>query len=350
LVAALRYAASLPNGGDQTELDQLKRRSFITLLGAAATWPLATRAQQTEQMRRVGVLMITAQSSADQPPSVMRIEQRLKELGWIEGRNIITDVRWSEGNLEKAKAHAKSLAESSNVIVTQGAIATSIAREQTGAIPIVFWMVPDPVGLGLVPNLARPGANVTGFTNLEWSMAGKWLELLKDFRPSITQTSLLFNPDVAPYADHFMETLNAAGSRIGVVVTAMRARNAAQIETAMSAFAHGDSAGLLVLPDALTVNHLDQIVTLAMHLRLPAIYPYRMFVAAGGLLSYGVNYPEHAGQTATYIDRILKGEQPGALPVQAPTKFQLVVNLKTATALGLTVPQTLQVAADEVIE
>jgi putative ABC transport system substrate-binding protein len=328
----------------------LKRRDFITLVGGAATLPVAARAQQTEQMRRVGVLMITAQSNADQTPSVMRIEHRLRELGWMQGRNIRIDVRWSEGNLEKAKAHAKALTESSDVIVTQGAIATRIAQEQTGTIPIVFWLVPDPVGLGLVPNLARPGANVTGFTNLEWSMASKWLELLRDFKPSITRTSLLFNPDVAPYADHFMESLSAAGSRIGVVVTAMRARNVAQIETAMSALAGGEPAGLLVLPDALTVNHLEQIVTWAMHLRLPAIYPYRMFVAAGGLLSYGVNVPDHAGQSATYIDRILKGEQPGALPVQAPTKFELVVNIKTAKALGLTVPLIMQMTADEVIE
>jgi putative ABC transport system substrate-binding protein len=172
-------------------MPDVRRRQFFTLLGgAAAAWPLAARAQQTEQMRRVGVLMLSGQDGADKP-SVMRIEQRLRDLGWIEGRNIRIDVRWSEGNLEKARAHAKALAESSDVIVTQGAIGTRIAREQTGTIPIVFWLVPDPVGLGLIPNLARPGANVTGFTNLEWSMASKWLELLKDFKPSITRTSLI---------------------------------------------------------------------------------------------------------------------------------------------------------------
>src|SRR5262249_1700356 len=172
----------------------MRRREFITLVGAgaAATWPLAARAQQAAQTRRVGVLMMSSQDGPDQP-SVMRIEQLLTDLGWIEGRNIRIEVRWSEGNFEKARAYAKALAESSDVIVTQGAIATRIAQEQTGTVPIVFWLVPDPVGLGLVANLARPGANVTGFTNLEWSMASKWLELLKEFKPSITRTSLLFN-------------------------------------------------------------------------------------------------------------------------------------------------------------
>jgi putative tryptophan/tyrosine transport system substrate-binding protein len=329
----------------------MQRRKLITLLGGAvaAALPLAVRAQQTEQMRRIGVLMIGGDDSA-QRPSVVSIEQRLRDLGWIEGRNIRFDVRWSDGDLDKARSHAKALAESSNIIVTQGAIATRIAREQTGTIPIVFWLVPDPVGLGLVPNLARPGSNVTGFTNLEWSIGSKWLELLREFKPSITRTALLFNPDVAPYADHFMENLKGAGSRLGVAVSAMHARNAAQIETAMMAFADGNLTGLLVLPDALTVIHLEQIVRLAMHLKLPAIYPYRMFTAAGGLLSYGVNVPEHAGQAAMYIDRILKGEQPGTLPVQAPTKFELVVNIKTAKALDLAVPLIMQMTADEAIE
>jgi len=176
------------------------------------------------------------------------------------------------------------------------------------------------------------------------------LELLREFKPSITRTALLFNPDVAPYADHFMENLQGAGSRLGVTISAMHARTISQVETAMTAFADGDRTGLLVLPDALTVIHLEQIVRLAMHLRLPAIYLYRMFTVAGGLLSYGVNVPEHAGQAATYIDRILKGEQPGTLPVQAPTKFELVVNIKTAKALNLTVPLIMQMTADEVIE
>jgi putative tryptophan/tyrosine transport system substrate-binding protein len=328
---------SLLLGGSGMQFGQLKWRDFIALFGGVAAWPIAARAQQIEQVRRVGVLMMSGQDGADQP-AVMRIEQRLRDLGWTEGRNIRIDVRWSEGDLEKARAHAKTLAESSDVIVTQGAIATRIAREQTGTVPIVFWLVPDPVGLGLVSNLARPGTNVTGFTNLEWSIASKWLELLREFRPSITRTSLLFNPDVAPYADHFMENLKDAGSRLGVAVSAMHARNVTQIETAMTAFADGNLTRLLVLPDALTVIHLEQIVKLAMHLRLPAIYPYRMFTVAGGLVSYGVNVPEHAGQTAMYIDRILKGEQPGTLPVQAPTKFELVVNIKTAKALNLAVP------------
>jgi len=293
--------------------------------------------------------MIGADDSA-QRTSVVSIEKRLRDLGWREGENIRIDVRWSDGDLAKARSHAKALAESSDVIVTQGAIATRIAREQTGTIPIVFWLVPDPVGLGLVPNLARPGTNVTGFTNLEWSIGSKWLELLREFKPSITRTALLFNPDVAPYADHFMENLKGAGSRLGVAVSAMHARNVAQIETAMMAFSDENLTGLLVLPDALTVIHLEQIVRLAMQLRLPAIYPYRMFTAAGGLLSYGVNVPDHAGQASTYIDRILKGEQPGTLPVQAPTKFELVVNIKTAKALNLTVPLIMQMTADEVIE
>ena len=222
----------------------MKRREFITLLGGATAWPLTARAQQTEQMRRMGVLMIGGDDSA-QRPSVVSIEQRLRDLGWIEGRNIRIDVRWSDGDLDKAKSHAKALAESSNIIVTQGAIATKIAQEQTGTIPIVFWLVPDPVGLGLVPNLAQPGSNVTGFTNLEWSIGSKWLELLREFKPSITRTALLFNPDIAPYADHFMENLKGAGSRLGVAVSAMHARNVSQIETAMIAFADGDLTGLL---------------------------------------------------------------------------------------------------------
>jgi putative ABC transport system substrate-binding protein len=330
----------------------MNRREFITLLGGATAWPMAARAQQV-QVRQAGILMLGAQSDADQQPAVNRIKQQLEELGLVEGRNVRIDVRWSDGRPEKVQEHAKQLVDTPcDVIVAMGPLAVAALRRETKTIPIVFWLVPDPVGQGLVASLARPGANITGFTNFEFTMASKWLGLLKEIDPPISRVSALFNPDTAPYAERFIRVLGEAAPSFGVSVNPMKAHNAAEIEAEMTAFAQGGdlSGGLLAMPDVLTGAHKDLIVNLAGRLRIPTIYAYRYFVLGGGLMSYGVNLPDHGGQTAAYVARILKGEKPADLPVQAPTKFELVINLKTAKALGLDVPPNLLATADDVIE
>ena len=331
----------------------MKRRDFITLLGGAAAFrPFAARAQQ-EQIRRVGILMLTTQNGPDQQPAVDRIREQLEGLGWVEGRNIRIEVRWCEGKLEKVKEYAKQLVEMPcDVIVALGPIVLAALRRETNTIPIVFWLVPDPVGQNFVTKLARPGANITGFTNFEFAIATKWLDFLTEINPAIARVAVLFNPETAPYVERFIHVLDEAAPSFRLSVSAMKAHNAAEIEREMTAFTQRSdiAGGLLAMPDVLTGGHMDLIVNLAAHLRLPVIYPYRFFVYAGGLLSYGVNFAEHAGQTATYVSRILKGEKPADLPVQAPTKYELVINLKTAKALGLEIPQPLLTFADEVIE
>ena len=332
----------------------MRRRDFIKVIaGSAAQLPFGVYAQQNPRKRRVGILMIAASSFVDQIPAVDQITRRLRDLGWVDGRNLDFDIGWADGKLDKARELAKQfVAAGCDVIVAQGAITVKVLQRETSTVPIVFWLVPDPVGEGLVASLARPGANITGFTNYEPLIVTKWLNLLKEINPATTQVSVLFDPDISPFHESFMHSLAGAALSFHVATTEIPAHNPAEIESKLHAFAQaGDlTSGLLVLPDALTVGSKDIILAMAARLRVPAIYPYRLFVTGGGLLSYGVNLPNHAGETAAYVDRILRGESPADLAVQNPTKYELVINLKTGEALGLTLAPSLVVTADEVIE
>jgi putative ABC transport system substrate-binding protein len=335
----------------------MKRREFIALVGGAAaataSGPLAARAQQSSRRRKVGILMIAGSNFVDQIPAVDQITRRLQELGWVNGRDLDLKIGWSDGKLDKAQELAKQfVAAECDVIVAQGAITVKILQRETSTIPIVFWLVPDPVGEGLVTSLARPGGNITGFSNYEPSIVTKWLGLLKEVNPATTRVSVLFDPDISPFHESFMHSLAEVALSFHVATTEIPAHKPDEIESKLHAFAQaGDLTGdLLVLPDALTVGSKDIIVALAARLRVPAVYPYRSFVTGGGLLSYGVNLPNHAAETAAYADRILRGASAADLPVQNPTKYELVINLKIAEALGLTIPQSLLATADEVIE
>jgi putative tryptophan/tyrosine transport system substrate-binding protein len=331
----------------------VKRREFITLLGGATiAWPLAARAQQG-QIRRVGLLMLSAENDVGQKQAVDRIVQQLESLGWVDGHNVKVDLRWSDGDSAKVNENARQLVEAPcDVIIPEGILPTSVLQRATSTIPVVFWLVPDPVGQGVVTNMARPGANITGFTNFEFTIASKWLGLLKDIDPAIARVALLYHPSLDTYAERFMRVLGETAPSFGVSVSVMKAHNAGEIEAAMTAFAEGGNltGGVLANPGALTTANRDLIARLGVQLRIPVIYAYRFFVDGGGLISYGVNFAQHAGQTAAYADRILKGERAADLPVQAPTNYELIINLKTAKALGLGVPQTLLATADEVIE
>jgi putative tryptophan/tyrosine transport system substrate-binding protein len=320
------------------------RRQFISALGGAvAAWPHIARAQQG-QIRRIGLLMLSAENDVGQKQAVDRIVKQLASLGWVDGLNVKVDLRWSDGDSAKVKENARQLVEAPcDVIIPEGILPTSVLQRATGTIPVVFWLVPDPVGQGVVTNMARPGANITGFTNFEFTIAGKWLGLLKDIDPAIASVALLYNPSLETYAERFLGVLMETAPSFGVSVSEMKAHNAAEIEAAMTAFAQGGnlSGGVLASPGALATANRDLIAQLGVRLRIPVIYAYRFFVDGGGLISYGVNFAQHAGQTAAYADRILKGARPANLPVQAPTNYELIINLKAAKTLGLSIPQTL---------
>ena len=328
----------------------MKRRDFIVLLsGAAAAWPLAAPAQ--ERMPRVGVL-ISGSVAAD-PELHARIAaflQGMRELGWTEGRNLRIDTRWTLGYDDRTRKYATELAAlMPDVILATGSNTVGPLLQATRAVPIVFVYVPDPVGAGYVDSLARPGGNVTGFTQFEYSMSVKWLELLKQLAPSVTRAAVLRDPTVTSDIGQFGAIQGAAAS-FGVEVVPLGVRDASDIERAIAAFAREANDGLIVTTGGLTTLHRVLIAALAARHRLPAVYPARFFATAGGLISYGSDRIEPYRRAAGYVDRILKGEKPADLPVQAPTKFELVINLKTAKALGLEVPTTLLARADEVIE
>jgi putative tryptophan/tyrosine transport system substrate-binding protein len=326
----------------------VRRREFITLLaGAAATWPLAARAQQGERVRRIGVVMVTKETDPETPLRAMAFRQALAKLGWSQGRNVVIDSRF--GDLNRMRAQAKELtALAPDVIVAESTPAAVALRQETTAVPIVFLQVANPIGSGLVASLARPGANLTGFTNFEPTMGGKWLELLKEIAPGVTRAVAIFNPET--HSGQYWHSIEAAAPSLAVQFNRAPARQAAGIESAVADLAREPNGGVLVMPDAFTLAHRELIVALTARHRLPTIYPFRAFVDTGGLLSYGIDQVEIYRQAASYVDRILKGEKPAELPVQAPTKFELIVNLKTAKALGLDVPWILQQRADEVIE
>ena len=333
----------------------MRRRDFIKgIAGSAAGWPLAARAQQPEPMRRIGVLMAVAEDDAVAQERLGPFRQTLRKLGWIDSRNVRVDVRWAFGDINRAKTYAAEIVGlAPEVIVAHSGPVLSALRRQTSTIPIIFLQVTDPVGQGFVQSLARPGGNITGFTHFEPSMGGKWLEMLKEIAPHTERVALLFNPESASRgagSGIYLHLFEAQASAFALRPTLMAVRDADEIERGLEAFAHELDGGVIVPPDIFNTVHRDVIIAVAAKQRLPAIYPYRYYAAAGGLLSYGVDLVDQYRSAASYVDRILKGEKAGELPVQAPTKFELIINLKTANALGLTVPQTLLVAADEVIE
>ena len=331
----------------------MKRREFITLLsGMAATWPLRARAQQPERKRRIGVLMAHAENDAEFHDYLSAFREGLQKLGWAEGRNIQIDSRW--GALDDAEARQQSakelLALRPDVILTQNTPPTASMLEQTRTIPTVFVVVADPVGSGFVESLARPAGNATGFTVMEPTIAGKWLELLKEIAPRVNRAAFLFNPATAPYRDIYLNPLKAAAASLRLEAIAAPVHGTSELETVFAAEAREPNGSVIVMPDGFLNVYRTEIVSLADRYRLPAVYPWRFFAELGGLLSYGSEQRDLFRLAATYVDRILRGTKPSELPVQAPVKYELVVNLKTAKALDLEVPPLLQQRADEVIE
>jgi putative tryptophan/tyrosine transport system substrate-binding protein len=327
----------------------MRRRDFIGIFGSAAAWPLAARAQ-TKRMRRIGVLMGLVVDDPEAQSRVAAFENGLRELGWVKERNLSIEYRWAgDGNVLRDHA-AELLATAPDLILANSTPVTTALREQSRAVPIVFTQVTDPVGQGLVPNLAQPGGNVTGFTSFEYSIGTKWLEALKQTAPHLTRVALIFNPESAPFADLFLRPVEAAAPSFSVVPIAAAVRDPADVDRVFDALAREPNGGLMVLPDISMANYRKAIIALAARHRLPAVYPYRYFAASGGLMSYGIDGTDVFRRAAGYVDRILKGTSPGELPIQAPTKYELVINLKTARALGLDVPPTLLARADEVIE
>jgi ABC-type uncharacterized transport system substrate-binding protein len=327
------------------------RREFISLLGgAAATWPLTARAQQAERVRRVGVLMHLAADDPEGQPRITAFEQGLRELGWAVGRNLRIDYRWAAGDPDRLRKYAAELAAlAPDVILAGGGTPLVVALQQaTATVPIVFVGVADPVGAGLVGSLARPGSNATGFTVYEYSISGKWLELLKEIAPRVTRAAVIRELAIAGTGQ--LGAIQSVAPSLGVELFPIGVRDAGEIERAVMAFSRGSNGGLIVTGSPSTLVHRHQIITLAARHLLPAVYPYRYFVASGGLVSYGPDVIDQFRSAASYVDRILNGEKPADLPVQAPTKYELVVNAKTAKQLGLEIPPTLLARADEVIE
>jgi ABC-type uncharacterized transport system substrate-binding protein len=330
----------------------MKRRQFISLLGAAAAaWPLAARAQQGERIRRIGVLMAYAESDPEGQVWVAAFREGLQNLGWTEGSSVQLDIRWATTDAELMQRFAKEIvALQPDLILTQNTPTTRAMLQQTRTIPIIFANVADPVGSGFVANFPRPGGNVTGFILFEPTMGGKWLELLEEIAPRVNRVAFLFNPATATYSEYFLKPFRAAAASVAVEAVAAPARDTFELETVIAAQSREPNGGLIVMPDAFTNVHRVEITSLAARHRLPAIYPYRFFAELGGLLSYGNDPQDNYRRAAIYADRILKGAKPSELPVQVPVKFELVINLKTAKALGLDVPWILQQRADEVIE
>jgi putative ABC transport system substrate-binding protein len=330
----------------------MRRREFITLVGGgAAAWPLAARAQQSERVKRLGFL---TPFSADDPDGQLRMDalrKRMQELGWVPGRNLSIEHRWATGNPDLLRSYATELVDMRpDVLLGASSPAVRALKERTREIPIVFMQVVDPVALGFALSLARPGGNLTGFTNFEFPMGGKWLGLLKEVAPRLSRIAVIYSPTTAPYAESMLLAIKAGAPSFAMEVMDAPAQDATQIKRAIDDFAHKPNGGLVVLPDVTTTVNRDLIIDLAIQNRLPAIYPFRYFVSRGGLMSYGVNDLEITRQAAGYIDRILRGTKLTDLPVQAPNKFELTINLKTAKAMGLDVPLQLQQLADEVIE
>jgi putative ABC transport system substrate-binding protein len=329
----------------------MKRREFILALGgAAAAWPLTARAQQPDRMRRIGVLMSLAADDREGQARFAAFQQGLQQLGWTDGRNVRIDTRWVSGNADNTRKYAAELvALAPDVILASGGAVVGTLLQATRTVPIVFTQTPDPVGAGFVASLARPGGNATGFSAFEYGMSGKWLELLKEIAPGVTRAAVI-RDSASPAGTGQLGAIQAVAPSFGVELSPVDVRDAGEIERAVAAFARSGNGGMIVTGSGLAFIHRDLIVTLAARHKLPAVYFERLFVAAGGLISYGPDQIDQYRRAAGYVDRILKGEKPADLPVQAPTKYELVINLKTAKALGLAVPATVLARADEVIE
>jgi putative ABC transport system substrate-binding protein len=328
----------------------MQRRQFIALLGGAATWPLAARAQQGERMRRIGVLLGATADDARFQTFLGAFLQELQTLGWSIGRNVRIDTHWATSNAAAIRKHAAELvAFTPDVIVAHGSSTVGLLLEATRTVPIVFPVVSDPVANGFVDSLGRPGGNATGFMSFEYTMAGKWLELLKQIAPGVARAAVL-RDTTSPSGNAQLAAIQSAAPSLRVEVTPVNMRDADEIKRSLAAFARTPNDGLIVTASGAAYNYRDLIIALAARHKLPAVYYEHVFVAAGGLLSYGPDYVEQYRQAAHYVDRILKGEKPADLPVQVPTKFELTINLKTAKALGLAVPPSVLASANEVIE
>jgi ABC-type uncharacterized transport system substrate-binding protein len=328
----------------------MRRREFISFIGGAAAWPVTAGAQQSDRMRRVGVLTGQSPEDADNKARRAAFERGLQQLGWTPGRNVRIDYRFSGGDAATSRKQAEELvALAPDVIVSTGSFSTEQLLRATHTVPVVFAVVPDPVGSGFVDSLSQPGGNATGFMQFEYGLSGKWLELLKEIAPSLKRAIVLWDPAITAGIGQFA-IIQAAATSAGVDLKPVNLRDAGEIERAITAFARAPNGGLIVTASALSSIHRDLIVALAARHKLPAVYYQRFFVAAGGLLSYGADFIDQYGRTASYVDRILRGEKPAELPVQAPTKYELVINLKAAKALGLTIPPSVLGRADEVIE
>jgi putative ABC transport system substrate-binding protein len=329
----------------------MRRREFITLLGgAAAAWPLAARAQQPYRMRRMAVLMGNAEDHEAQS-WIAALREELEKLGWTEGRNIEIDIRWAAADVASMKRFAKELvALQPDLILTQSTPAAGAMLEQTRTIPIVFVLVADPVGSGYVASLPRPGGNATGFTPIVSSLGGKWVELLKEIAPRLARVTLLFNPPTATFVQAYLSPFKAAAGSVGVEAIVAPVNDMPELQSQVTTQAREPNSGLVVIPDTFTQAHLAEIAALAARYRVPAVYWSRSFAEIGGLISYGPYLVDEFRRAASYLDRILKGEKPSDLPVQAPVKFELVINLKTAKEFGLEVPATSLARADDVIE
>jgi len=327
----------------------MRRRDFLTLVGGTA-WPLAARAQRADRMRRIGVLMSLAADDMESQPRITAFNQGLQQLGWTEGRNVHLDVRWwADNDRDRQRYVAELVALGPDVIVVSGSTYLETLLKSSRAIPVVFVLVPDPVGSGYVESLSRPGGNATGFVMFEYGLAAKWLELLKQVAPDVKRAAILRDASISLGIGQFAVIQSVAPS-LGVDVVPINLRDTTEIEHAVAAFARSGNGGLISTSSAFAAVHRDLIITLAAQHKLPAVYIARLYVASGGLMSYGPNFVNQHRQAASYVDRILKGEKPADLPVQAPTKYDLTVNLKTAKALGLEIPAAILATADEVIE
>ena len=328
----------------------MRRREFLTLLGGAATWPIAAGAQQAERMRRIGVLASFPPNDLEARAWVKALVQGLQELGWTDGQNIRIDDRWAADARSRVPALANELVElKPELIVACGGPAAAAVHGVTHSLPIVFVQVVDPVALGLVASLAHPGGNITGFMHFEQSMVGKWVDVLKEAVPGITRAAVIFDPN-NPASNVYLPAIETVSRSIAVQLTPTGVRDGAEIKGAIEAFAREPNGALIVLPNPVTLVHHELTIALAASHRLPAMYPYRIYPDSGGLMSYGVDVKDMYRRAAVYVDRILKGDRPANLPVQAPTKFELIVNLKTAKAMGLTIAESFLLRADEVID
>jgi putative ABC transport system substrate-binding protein len=329
----------------------VRRREFVTLLGGALAWPLAALAEQPERVRRVGVLTNFAENDPEMPPRFMAFRQGLDKLGWTVGRNLQIDYRWTAGDVERMGAYAAELVGlTPDVMLATNTPTLAALRQATRTIPIVFVQVADPVGSGFVESFARPGGNVTGFVPVEPVLGGKWLSLLKEIAPQVTRVAFMFSPETAPYAAAFLRSAEAAAPLVGVELISAPVHDAAGIEAALAALGRGPGGGFVAMPDSFITIHRERIIELAAQRRFPAVYPYRLFTMGGGLISYGTDPADGFRQVASYVSGILRGAKPADLPVQAQSKIDLVINLKTAKALSLDLPLSLLIRVDEVIE